>query len=537
MAASGEEAISQAKRWRLVVIAFLMSVCVKVLLFPPYRSTDFDVHRHWKAVTRHISSPREWYFDDSYVDTRHTLDYPPAFALLEFFWANNPLTRTLLVHHWLDESCLSLLPDPPNGALQEVSKECISFMRLTVIASDGIFWLGAYVLATSVATKTYFPWKLFAPLVLHPALLWLDHVHFQYNGMMIGIWLLSMACLLRANQHSTSETGWLLGSAASFACLLMLKHIYLTLAPWYTIYLFRRLCFQGKPKELRFNVSRFLLLGTVTLTCLLLPLRPFLLDSTSPHSLPEFLIQLFQRLFPFGRGLVHDYWAGNLWAFYAAVSKLHSLPAVTPLHTAVLLMIAQSPGLYAAWKAAAQKNNSLLMLSLTYVGAMAFFVSFHVHEKAILNTLIPLTVWTFLSEGDYSLWWECTAWGTFGLVPLLYEPRELLLKGASLALYLLVFGRMCTATKENSSTTFSAIGRKHPLSLRIPRKIHILLLLSMWVLVDMLPLRLFGRLEFVPLALTSLSCASFLAISFVRIAHHMLVEVVPATKRRSSVAI
>jgi len=291
-------------------ILILITV-IKVLLIPSYFSTDFHVHRNWLATTRHLPL-NQWYFDDVGGRTVHTLDYPPGFGWFEYLLGSNFITDGMVKQGWLDTRCLELLPDDDN----EPSERCVLFHRCTVILSDVVLFLGAYFASITYGTQTHNgkeATKLsFFLIITNPGLIMLDHIHFQYNGMLLGILLCSVACIIRGSlggkttrkkDIAISEQNWELCGAAFFAVLVSLKHLYMTLAPLYFVYLLRHHCFIAKKENdsttLKFSFKRFLSLAAVTLICLFGPFVPFLIQKDPMHQ----IAQILHRLFPFGRGV------------------------------------------------------------------------------------------------------------------------------------------------------------------------------------------------------------------------------------------
>lgn len=147
-------------------------------------------------------------------------------------------------------------------------------------------------------------------ILLSPGLLIIDHIHFQYNGFMYGLLVLS---LVLARKRNT-----ILASGLLFAALLCFKHIYLYLAPAYFIFLGRAYCLSLKPIfPLRWGnvqLGNILKLGTGIVAIFGAALGPFAYWGQ--------LLQLKSRLFPFHRGLCHAYWAPNMWALYSFADRI-----------------------------------------------------------------------------------------------------------------------------------------------------------------------------------------------------------------------
>lgn len=286
-------------------------------------------------------------------------------------------------------------------------------------------------------------------ILLSPGLLIVDHIHFQYNGFLYGVLLLSLV--------QARHPQGLLYSGISFAVLLCLKHIYLYLAPAYFVYLLRVFCLD-RDSPLLPNVDNAIKLGASVLAVAAAAFGPFALMGQ--------LDQIKSRLFPFSRGLCHAYWAPNIWAMYSFVDRV-LLTLAPRLHLnvdpdsvnsatrglvgdtsfAVLPNISKEAcfGLTLAFQVIALTKLWLkptwdhFVGAVTLCGYASFLFGWHVHEKAILLVLIPFSLLALKDRSYLASFRPLAVAGHISLFPLLFTATEFPIKVLYTVSWLIVF--------------------------------------------------------------------------------------------------
>lgn len=451
---------------------FIAATFLKILLFPAYHSTDFEVHRNWLAITSQVPL-RDWYTE---ATSQWTLDYPPFFAYFEYF-----LT-------WFVPEAVK-----KDGALDLVEQgqygwPTIVFQRTTVIITEIVLFLALqkYIdtsgneqqqhskTSSSSSTTTdlkdtstnsevestssqlrYKKLQAFAiagSIALSPGLFIIDHIHFQYNGFMYGILIYSLVAAMNNKP---------LLSGSLFAVLLCFKHIYLYLAPAYFVYLLRIYVLDSSPPPTSskknntsndtrsivspiwpingINWSNTLKLGASVLAPFFVAFTPFAYYGKIPAML--------SRLFPFSRGLTHAYWAPNVWAVYSFIDRVLGfisgvssagstrgivgdvnfgvLPEITPKLTFYLTLFYMILALIPLFL---WPTVSRFLAAVTLCGYASFLFGWHVHEKAILLIIFPLSFLALRDSRILSIFVPLTVSGYISLFPLIYTSAESLLK-------------------------------------------------------------------------------------------------------------
>lgn len=494
---------------------------LKLLLVPAYHSTDFEVHRNWLSLT-YTQPLSRWYSDTA---SPWTLDYPPLFA-----WFERALAQLAPL---FDARMLE------RDALGYASDATVLFQRLTVVASDLVLFVAVRELLGGVwrpvparARDALVDVLPFALVFCDVGLLLVDHVHFQYNGLLLGVLLLACA----AAEHSQHAL-----AALWFALLLQLKQLYLTLAPLFFVYLLRVHCFAPAPAR-EFLPRRFAELGAVVAGVTAASIAPLAAAGGGAA-----VRALLARLFPFGeRGLTHTYWAPNVWALYlaadcAAVMCARAgarvgvrlpgarwaaaaaagarcantagavageapvvLPAVPPAATAALVLALSAPALRGVWS---HPRPHVFRPALASVALGSCLGGWHVHEKAFLAPVLLLGTMALRSGADARAFGMLAAPVYYAVLPLLFEPDEYPLRTLALCTYALGFALASTLVSARARPPFSGEGALLASFTRMDRA----------YLLGFAPLELytsFGHavlagtaLPFLPLMLTSVYCA------------------------------
>jgi alpha-1,3-glucosyltransferase len=367
---------------------------------PPMHG-DFEAQRHWMELTVHLPITHWYYHDLQWWG----LDYPPLTAYHSWILG---MIGTYIQPDWF-ALYLSRRSDDPGLKV---------FMRATVILSEFAIFVPAAVLCIRQLARLHNinSWEsaiALTALLMQPATILIDHGHFQYNTVMLGFQLASIASML---------AGRSLWSCVFFVCALGFKQMALFYAPAVAAYL------AGSCLFLRINIARFIGMAIITVAsfaALFLPLilgtafdvyrdiqlpidaqTPPLLAAL-PFDIPSsawyrpYVVQLLQathRIFPFARGLFEDKVA-NVWcAIHASgLHKLTSYDQSLLSRASLLLTLAAITPPCAVIFFRPQKHLIPLAFSAT---AWAFFLcGFQVHEKNVLLPLLPMTLLLGTAEG------------------------------------------------------------------------------------------------------------------------------------------
>lgn len=450
--------LERTKRYSLLNI-WCVSLALKALLSIGYHSTDFEVHRNWLAITHNLPIA-QWYIEKT---SQWTLDYPPFFAYYE-------CVLLYLVPRWVkDDGCLNIVE---RGLY---SLPTVFFQRLSVIVSEIVLFLALQWYVKSArsnkeATRAY---VVALSLVLSPGILIIDHIHFQYNGILYGFLVLMINCA-RLEKY--------LWCGFWFSVLLCFKHIYLYLAPAVFIFLLRAYCLNvnyDRKKSFAHNAvhlvrwGNFFKLGSVVIGVFSVAFGPFIYY----HVIPE----MAERLFPFCRGLTHAYWAPNVWALYAFVDRVLIqlykrvpllkiplkkifqfnpklledkklllsttrglvgdiefliLPKITPKLTFLLTLFYQIMALIPLFL---QPTFERFIGALTLCGYASFLFGWHVHEKAVLIIIFPISFLVTRDKRLLSSFNLLASCGYVSLFPLIFTAEEWLIKVVFTLLWYIIF--------------------------------------------------------------------------------------------------
>jgi alpha-1,3-glucosyltransferase len=353
----------------LVVLAGLL---LRVLIgFSPYsgehdspRFGDFEAQRHWMEITVNLPT-KDWYAGSQANDlTYWGLDYPP-----------------LTAYHELILGFFSRILEPASVALFDSrgyeTESHRAFMRFSVIVSDFLtYFAGAYLVSRLHSPKARF--GTFLLLVFNPVAIWVDHAHFQYNTVAIGLLLIGVWATL---------SGKYLVGAMAFTASFLFKQTLMYFAPAFLGFMLGEALRLATWKETGIRVS---LLGLAVIGTACITFFPLWWTCDYAGCVFERTGQVISRVFPFGRGLLEDYVA-NVWTLLTPIFRLRDITEWKQRVCGIASLVFTVFGLSEVFVILVNRpNRKLFPLALAATSMSFYLFSWMVHEKAILLPVCAL---------------------------------------------------------------------------------------------------------------------------------------------------
>ncbi|KAH9675789.1 putative dolichyl pyrophosphate Man9GlcNAc2 alpha-1,3-glucosyltransferase [Citrus sinensis] len=388
----------------LCISVFALLVRVAVSLHPysgagsPPKFGDYEAQRHWMEITLNLPV-LEWYRNSTSNDLSYWgLDYPPLTAYQSYFHG--------LFLRFFDPDSVSLF----TSRGYETYVGCHS------------------------SRKNDCAWHI-AMLLLNPCLILIDHGHFQYNCISLGLTVAAIAAILSQRELLASCLFTLALShkqISAWANLFQDKTdgaSMFSMSVYYAPAFFSHLL--GKCLRRKNPIHGVAKLGLTVLGTFTVVWWPYL------HS-TDALLGVLSRLAPFERGIYEDYVA-NFWCTSSVIIKwkrlfsVHSLKFISLTATVLTCL----PSMVQQVMAPSSRGFLYGLLNSSF----AFYLfSFQVHEKSILLPLLPASLLA-LEERRPFKW--LMFYGLFSMFPLLCRDKLVLPYFALHALFMLLYLAPC----------------------------------------------------------------------------------------------
>lgn len=391
---------------------------------------DYEAQRHWMEITTNLPVT-DWYQNTTDNHLNYWgLDYPPLTAYHMFLCGK--------VANFINENFTKL--HDSRGHESETHK---LFMRYTVLLSDVALFIPSIIIyyytciipenkQDNVKVKNHQKPKSNIKLtiidsslsvilaLLYPGIILIDHGHFQYNSISLGLFIFATIFILHRKNILAS---------VFFSLALNYKQMELYHSIPFFLYLLS-ICVPKPGQGTISGLFRLIKIGLTVIITFTIIWLPFIFD------LGVFL-QVLHRQFPIARGVFEDK-VSNVWCalniFYKFKNHFdnHQMMRLC-LFTTLSAILPSSADLFL------RPNIKKFVLSLINSSLAFFLFSFQVHEKTILLVAIPVLLY-FPYSPFVCLWFLYIS--IFSMVPLIIKDK-LLIALIGLTVFYMISSRIC----------------------------------------------------------------------------------------------